>query len=907
MSDKDKPGQLDEILRKRKELDDLIDTRFKRPVTILFTDIVGSTIFFSTRGDVEGRLMIKRHNDLLTPLILQHQGNLIDTIGDSLLASFEAPSKAVACAVKMQELLDQDNQARPEPDRIQIRIGLNLDPGFVEAGHVYGVVVHIAERIKSLAEGRQILISESVYRALHPGRDPLCVFLDKVRVKGKEEEIKVYRVVWRPEEEMPRRALREGQAEGDLVLEISREDRKIKVSVYEKSDVSGRTLRPYEDCEVPWEQIEESCREVIGLLNRANNRARVTPEILEGLKRSGQILFDLLIPSKAREKLISTKATNLVLYVDDKLVHVPWELLFNGEEFLCRRFAMGRIVSTRQAPTALSIRPLKAPVKVLILADPRGDLEASYKEGTEIKNFLDEKRETFHVDFKSHPVDIPFVKKNLRDYDVVHYAGHADYHSQSPSESGWLLTDGRLKASEISAMGGLQPMPLLVFSNACQSGQTGEWQIQEGYEQQIFGLANAYLLSGVQHYIGTFWEILDEPSSYFAKRFYSFLAQGNKVGEAVRRARQELVEAYGEETIVWASYMLYGDPTFSFAAAEREAVPGPARREVAQPDWQQVVRGEKPAPTYAAESQGSPFFYPLMGVLLLVLGFLGYYLFFPADRGERVASAPATAPVSVPSPPAKIGPEKKAEAEPKRVPEVPKLKEPTAAVVAKPKETAPPPVAKPQEAAPQPEVKQEVAIKKEPAPQPVAGPLSLRMNIIGQRKEADSSYTEVLVGEGSVLRSHDNFQVHLETSRPGYIYILLYDSQGRASQIFPDPKIDQPGFVEGGRKLVIPSKELWFWLDENTGTETIYVLASENPMGDIRGLLARMETTDEAGQKRFSQEIKQRIVAMRRGVGGVTKGQAVTYTLTDGKKIQKVTEVVTGTGSVVRAVSFHHK
>jgi hypothetical protein len=46
---------------------------------------------------------------------------------------------------------------------------------------------------------------------------------------------------------------------------------------------------------------------------------------------------------------------------------------------------------------------------------------------------------------------------------------------------------------------------------------------------------------------------------------------------------------------------------------------------------------------------------------------------------------------------------------------------------------------------------------------------------------------------------------------------------------------------------------------------------------------------------------------MQRGVGGVTKGQAVTYTLTDGKKIQKVTEVVTGTGSVVRAVSFHHR
>ena len=45
----------------------------------------------------------------------------------------------------------------------------------------------------------------------------------------------------------------------------------------------------------------------------------------------------------------------------------------------------------------------------------------------------------------------------------------------------------------------------------------------------------------------------------------------------------------------------------------------------------------------------------------------------------------------------------------------------------------------------------------------------------------------------------------------------------------------------------------------------------------------------------------------QRGVGGITKGQAVTYTLSDGKQIQKVTEVVTGTGSVVRAVSFLHR
>ena len=203
---------------------------------------------------------------------------------------------------------------------------------------------------------------------------------------------------------------------------------------------------------------------------------------------------------------------------------------------------------------------------------------------------------------------------------------------------------------------------------------------------------------------------------------------------------------------------------------------------------------------------------------------------------------------------------------------------------------------------------QEAALKKE-LPQPVAtAPLTLSMNIVGQRKEPDGSYTEVLVNEGSVLRSYDNFQVHLETNRPAYVYILLYDSQGTASQLFPDPKINQQGFLEQGRKVVVPARDLWFWLDENTGTETIYVLTSEKPMSDIQGLLAKMETVDDAaGKNGVAQEIKQRIAIVQRGVGGITKGQAVTYTLSDGKKIQKVTEVVTGTQSVVRAVSFLHR
>jgi CHAT domain-containing protein len=709
----------------------------------------------------------------------------------------------------------------------------------------------------------------------------------------------------------------------DLIIEASRENGYIKVSVSERDEGGERTLRPYEHVDVPWEQIEASRREVISLLNRANRRAKVTREILESLKKSGQVLFDLLVPSKAREKLSSTNARNLLLYVDDKLVHIPWELLFDGRQFLCRRFAMGRIVRTRQAPTALSSRTPRSPFKVLVVADPRGDLDASYREGTEIRNFLDEKRDIFHVDFKSHPVDVSFVKKNLRDYDIVHYAGHAEYHSENPSESGWLLKDGRLKASEISAMGGLQPMPSLVFSNACQSGHSGEWRIGEGDEQQIFGLANAYLLSGVQHYIGTFWEILDEPSSQFAKLFYGSLSLGESVGEAVRKAREKLIEAHGEETIVWASYMLYGDPTFAFDPAEKEKQPTePVVREVPSPEWSQVMRGHGTGTTIGAKHRRFGLGSLLLGAFLVCGGAIaGYVYLFQPDNHPAHAVIASTIATPTETETAKNEalesskeasvPESTGEANQEKIPDIAKIKDPVRptllkSVAAKPAATVAPIVAAPAPARPV-EV-QETALKKDLSQPAIAAPLTLSMNIIGQRKEADESYTEVLVSEGSVLRSYDNFQVHLATNRAAYVYILLYDSQGIASQLFPDPKIDQQGFLEQGRKIVVPARDLWFWLDEHTGTETIYVMTSEKPMSDIQGLLAKMAAVDDAsGKTRVAQEIKQRIAIVQRGVGGITKGQAVTYTLSDGKKIQKVTEVVTGTESVVRAVSFLHR
>lgn len=696
-----------------------------------------------------------------------------------------------------------------------------------------------------------------------------------------------------------------------LVLEAARDERRIKVSVYEKGGGIEGTLRPYEDRVVAWDQVEGAVSEITALLNRANKRGKVTADILQSLRKSGQLLFDLLITPKAAEKVAVSTSPSLLLSIDDKLVQIPWELLHDGRQFFCRRFAMGRVVSTSQTPTALSRRSLSESLKVLVLADPRQDLKASYQEGIDIRDLLDQERETFHVDFKSAPIAIGFVRRNLRDYDIVHYAGHADYDTLNPAYGGWLLSDGRLKAEEISAMGGLQAMPFLVFSNACQSGQSGEWRVHEGYGQEIFGLANAYLMAGVQHYIGTFWEILDEPSSYFAKQFYVALAQGRSVGESVRQAREKLIEDFGEETIVWASYMLYGDPTYSFVQQKLAVMPEADARQTPASEWSQELRGRSVRPTAASRHRHRAVGYASIALLAIALGLGG--IFWVGDFGRTKISGSGPVPATSLSEPSLVEqslstPRSVAKLAAKPVasvrdgelllqakPEIGTVGAQSAAVIHSIGES-------PGEKT-EPRVTSNPGSKGSVAP----APLTLRMNIIGQRKETDGSYTEVLVNEGAVLRSRDNFQVHAEVNHPSYVYVLIYDSQGRAGQLFPDAKIDQPQFIQPGDKIVIPGRNLWFWLDDETGTETIYVLASEKPMTDIRTLLAQMEAADDSRKRRVSQDIKVRIGAMQRGVGGITKGHTAVYELSDGRKIQKVTDVVTGTASVVRAISFQHR
>lgn len=566
---------IEKLLREREKLDAQLKDKFAQHVTVMFTDIKGSTTFFETYGDIEGRLMVQKHNEMLFPVIQKHKGRVIKTIGDAIMAAFEEPVEAVRSAVDMQQcLLEYNKKTKEKKNQIHIRIGINTGEGLVEKNDIYGDVVNVAARVESLTAPDDILVSGPVYEVVRKTDDIICRYANQTKVKGKEEPIEVYRVIWTDEEEVAgltrsaasaaNVARRRKELKRRLEIDISRENDMLRITASEKTEKGGSTIRPYEELRISMSQIEQLCQEVTTLLNRANTRGKVSKDILARLREVGHVLFDSLLSAKAKETLRSSSVTDLIFHLEDTLVQIPWELLYDGERFLCQKFNMGRIVKTKREIFTTRQRVLSRPLKMLIVSDPRGDLENSFTEGRLIREQLDKNASFVSANQRSGQITPSYIMEKIRNFDLVHYAGHADYDTEDPSSSGWLLDGGKFTSADIVKLIGGKPMPSLVFCNACQSGQTEEWKLGASYNQKIFGLANAFLLAGVQHYVGTFWEILDEPGEHFAVEFYRAMMEGASIGEAIRQARMQLIKEYGEDTIVWASYMLYGDPGFNY-------------------------------------------------------------------------------------------------------------------------------------------------------------------------------------------------------------------------------------------------------------------------------------------------------------------------------------------------------
>ncbi|MDM8539800.1 CHAT domain-containing protein [Desulfococcaceae bacterium HSG9] len=353
-----------------------------------------------------------------------------------------------------------------------------------------------------------------------------------------------------------------------IILDVSKQEDRLKIAF--SNDKAA--LASYKHFSASMTEIDEICGNLTETMNVVSRNRRKGD--FEKLRQEGRNLCDKLLPVKITDKLLSANAGNLILVIDDSLVHIPYELLCLNNEFLCMRFSMSRKVKTWQEAPYITERELKPPLSLGIVANPEANLAFAASEGEAIFKLVQ------RVNRENDPIIDPHlnintlnptpddVKKKIRDFDLFHFTGHADYDPDNLEKCGWRLSQGVFSVKDIDNMAGGNPMPSLVFSNACQSARTQGWHQTD--KKGSLDLANSFLRAGVQHYIGTIWKIADQKSKLFAVEFWELLCSGESVGEAVKNARINLTEKHGPN-ICWASYQLYsGYPTFRYFEKKRD-------------------------------------------------------------------------------------------------------------------------------------------------------------------------------------------------------------------------------------------------------------------------------------------------------------------------------------------------
>ena len=172
--------------------------KFKRKLTtILSADVAG---FSRLMGDDETATVktLEQYKEIMSELICQHRGRVVDSPGDNLLAEFDSVVDAVQCAVSAQKEIKAHNAELPENRKMKFRIGINLGDVIEEESRIYGDGVNIAARLESLADPGGICISKTAFDQIKAKLPFSYAYLGEHTVKNIAKPVKVYKVLMKP-------------------------------------------------------------------------------------------------------------------------------------------------------------------------------------------------------------------------------------------------------------------------------------------------------------------------------------------------------------------------------------------------------------------------------------------------------------------------------------------------------------------------------------------------------------------------------------------------------------------------------------------------------------------------------------------------------------------------------------
>ena len=166
-------------------------------VTLLFTDLVGSTEILARLGDDAAETLRRRHFAILREAVAAQGGLEVKNLGDGLMVVFRSAVDAVACAVAMQRSIAHHN-ATERGARLQVRVGLHVGEPIRDEDDYFGMPVVIAERLCGRAGAGQIIASEPV-RELASARGTFDFrSLGPIELKGVAVPVAASEVAWEP-------------------------------------------------------------------------------------------------------------------------------------------------------------------------------------------------------------------------------------------------------------------------------------------------------------------------------------------------------------------------------------------------------------------------------------------------------------------------------------------------------------------------------------------------------------------------------------------------------------------------------------------------------------------------------------------------------------------------------------
>jgi len=166
----------------------------RRLLAVLCADLAGYSRLM--RADEEGTFAeLQGHLDaLVRPALARHNGRLVKTAGDGLLATFDSPVGATRCALEIQDGMASRTAAATPERRQAFRIGLHLGDVIVTPDDVFGDAVNLAARLQALAEPGTVYLSATVHEQVRDHLDRPCRDLGEHKLKNLDRPARIYRL-----------------------------------------------------------------------------------------------------------------------------------------------------------------------------------------------------------------------------------------------------------------------------------------------------------------------------------------------------------------------------------------------------------------------------------------------------------------------------------------------------------------------------------------------------------------------------------------------------------------------------------------------------------------------------------------------------------------------------------------